>query len=126
MEIEKETPITVQSFHYDLNEKNQVADKVNVALTKTYPNGSSGGPEGYFQVDVVFKVAPEPGAFTVSGQISQIVHLKNYSGDGQDLKPEDYKSLSRPLVEYIETLTYEVTQVTMPKPVNLSFTSNFK
>ena len=37
----------------------------------------------------------------------------------------DYQLLSRPLVEQIETLTYEITQLTLDHPVNLSFKSNF-
>ena len=70
-------------------------------------------------------MAPAPGEFSVSGMISQIVQIKNYFGDGSDLSKADYKLLSRPLVEYIETLTYQVTQITLDKPVNLNFQANF-
>lgn len=70
-------------------------------------------------------MAPAPGEFTVSGLITQIVQLKGYHGKGDDLATNDYKILSRPLVEYIETLTYEVTQVALDKPVNLNFQANF-
>ena len=52
------------------------------------------------------------------------LHL-DYFGDGSDLEPSDYQLLSRPLVEEIETLTYEITQLTLDHPVNLSFKSNF-
>ena len=41
------------------------------------------------------------------------------------MEPSDYQLLSRPLVEQIETLTYEITQLTLDHPVNLSFKSNF-
>lgn len=130
MDFEKETPIIVQSFHYDLNEKPIMKNQVNVAFRKAAKqNGDGSTDEGkdgsYFEVAVVFDVAPAPGDFSVSGRISQIVKLKNYFGDGKDLDKSDYRLLSRPLVEYIETLTYEVTQVTLDKPVNLNFTANF-
>jgi len=57
--------------------------------------------------------------------ISQVVKIKDYFGDGSDLSKTDYKILSRPLVEYIETLTYEVTQIALDEPVNLNFQANF-
>lgn len=127
MDIKKETPITVQSFHYDLNQKSQMQDQVNVALSPAYPDDApTSGKTDYYQVSVLFQVAPDPGQFTVSGEISQIVQLAGYYGDGQDLTAQEYQLLSRPLVEYIETLTYEVTQVTLDHPVNLNFTANFK
>lgn len=130
MEFEKETPILVHSFHYDLNEESRVKNEVNVAFRKAARQNEDGTTDegqggSYFEVAVVFDVAPEPGDFSVSGRISQIIKLKDYYGDGQDLSKDDYRLLSRPLVEYIETLTYEVTQVTLDKPVNLNFQANF-
>jgi hypothetical protein len=61
----------------------------------------------------------------VSGVITRVVQFVDYFGDGTDLEPSDYQLLSRPLVEQIETLTYEITQLTLDHPVNLSFKSNF-
>ena len=130
MEFEKETPILVHSFHYDLNEEPRVKNEVNVAFRKAARQNEDGTTDegqggSYFEVAVVFDVAPEPGDFSVSGRISQIIKFKDYYGDGQELSKDDYRLLSRPLVEYIETLTYEVTQVTLDKPVNLNFQANF-
>lgn len=130
MDWDKETPVMVRSFHYDLNDKPRVKNQVNVAFRKAARQNEDGSTDegkggSYFEVAVVFDVAPAPGDFSVSGSISQIVKLKDYYGDGQDLEKSDYKLLSRPLVEYIETLTYEVTQVTLDKPVNLNFKANF-
>lgn len=130
MDFEKETPILVHAFHYDLNEEPKVKNEVNVAFRKAAKQNEDGTTDegeggSYFEVAVVFDVAPEPGDFTVSGRISQIVKLKDYYGDGQDLSKDDYRILSRPLVEYIETLTYEVTQITLDQPVNLNFEANF-
>lgn len=130
MEFEKETPILVRAFHYDLNEEPRVSNEVNVAFRKAAKQNEDGTTDqgeggSYFEVSVVFDVAPNPGEFTVSGSISQIVKLKDYYGDGNDLESSDYRILSRPLVEYIETLTYEVTQITLDEPVNLNFEANF-
>lgn len=130
MEFNKETPVLVKNFHYDLNEELETKDKVNFGLKKVEKQNDDGttdaGEDGnYFDITVVFDVAPAPGEFSVSGMISQIVQIKDYFGDGSDLSKADYKILSRPLVEYIETLTYEVTQITLDEPVNLNFQANF-
>lgn len=130
MDFKKETPILVKNFHYDINEAPQVKDEVNFGLKKVEKQNEDGttdkGEDGnYFEITVIFDVAPAPGQFSVSGMISQIIQIKDYFGDGNDLDNADYKLLSRPLVEYIETLTYEVTQITLEKPVNLNFEANF-
>ena len=112
MEFNKETPVIVKNFHYDINEELETKDNVNFGLKKVEKQNEDGttdpGEDGnYFDITVVFEVAPAPGEFTVSGMISQVVKIKDYFGDGSDLSKTDYKILSRPLVEYIETLTYE-------------------
>ncbi|MDF7669394.1 DUF1149 family protein [Lactobacillus sp. ESL0703] len=130
MDFVKETPVMVKNFHYDINEEPETKDQVNFGLKKVEKQNDDGttdaGQDGsYFDVTVIFDVAPDPGEFSVSGMISQIVQIKDYFGDGSDLDKTDYKLLSRPLVEYIETLTYEVTQITLDQPVNLNFQANF-
>ncbi|CAM3088990.1 hypothetical protein SAMN04487792_0904 [Lactobacillus bombicola] len=130
MDYSKETPILVKNFHYDINEELQTKNQVNFGLKEVEKQNEDGsvdeGREGkYFDVTVIFEVAPAPGQFTVSGMISQIVQIKDYFGDGSDLAKTDYQLLSRPLIEYIETLTYEVTQITLDEPVNLNFQANF-
>ena len=130
MEFNKETPVIVKNFHYDINEELETKDNVNFGLKKVEKQNEDGttdpGEDGnYFDITVVFEVAPAPGEFTVSGMISQVVKIKDYFGDGNDLSKTAYKILSRPLVEYIETLTYEVTQIALDEPVNLNFQANF-
>ena len=130
MEFNKETPVIVKNFHYDINEELETKDNVNFGLKKVEKQNEDGttdpGEDGnYFDITVVFEVAPAPGEFTVSGMISQVIKIKDYFGDGSDLSKTDYKILSRPLVEYIETLTYEVTQIALDEPVNLNFQANF-
>lgn len=130
MEFEKMTPVIVRHFHYDLNEKPVIKNDLNVSLRQVFQTTEDGkkdeGQDGrYFEIAVPFEVAPAPGEFTISGLVTQVVQFKNYFGEGRDLNPNDYELVSRPLVEEIETLTYQVTQVTLGQPVNLSFKSNF-
>lgn len=131
MDFKKLTPVVVRHFHYDLNEENQIKNEVNVSFREVVESDEQGNPKAadengkYFEIAVPFEVAPHPGIFTVSGLMTQVVQLEGYFGDGSDLEPSDYEILSRPLVEEIETLTYEITQVTLDQPVNLNFHSNF-
>lgn len=131
MDFKKMTPIIVRNFHYDINEEPKVKSEVNVSIRQVVQNDDQGNemPESkegrYFEIGVPFEVAPAPGMFTVSGLITQVVQLMGYFGEGKDLSSADYQLLSRPLVEKIETLTYEVTQITLDQPVNLNFKSNF-
>ena len=121
--------MSVQSFHYDLVDEGVAAkSEVNPGIRKLDVSGDDEHSEeegSYYDVAVFFDVIPAPAEFEVSGAIHQIVQIKNYHGDGTDISNADWQLLSRPLVEYIETLTYEVTQVTFDKPVNLNFKAEF-
>ena len=123
-------PVTTEHFHFDVNEEEKVKNEVNVSLRQVYhqPEGQEAdeGKDGkYFQLAVIFDVAPAPGEFSVSGMITQIVQFVDYFGDGTDLNPADYQLVSRPLVEEIETLIYQLTQVIFDEPLNITFKSNF-
>lgn len=124
------TPVTTEHFHFDVNEEEKVKNEVNVSLRQVYhqPEGQEAdeGKDGkYFQLAVIFDVAPASGEFSVSGLITQIVQFVDYFGDGTDLNPADYQLVSRPLVEEIETLIYQLTQVIFDEPLNITFKSNF-
>ena len=130
MKFKKMTPVTTEHFHFDVNEEEKVKNEVNVSLRQVYhqPEGQEAdeGKDGkYFQLAVIFDVAPAPGEFSVSGLITQIVQFVDYFGDGTDLNPADYQLVSRPLVEEIETLIYQLTQVIFDEPLNITFKSNF-
>lgn len=130
MKFKKMTPVTTEHFHFDVNEEEKVKNEVNVSLRQVYhqPEGREAdeGKDGkYFQLAVIFDVAPAPGEFSVSGLITQIVQFVDYFGDGTDLNPADYQLVSRPLVEEIETLIYQLTQVIFDEPLNITFKSNF-
>ncbi|GBG05374.1 DUF1149 family protein [Lactobacillus rodentium] len=130
MEIKKMTPVLAQHFHYDLNEEPHIKNELNVSLRQVFQTDEQGnqdeGKEGhYFEIAIPFEIAPAPGQFSVSGLVSQVVQLIDYFGEGRDLNPNDYELISRPLVEEIETLTYQITQITLDQPVNLNFKSNF-
>ncbi|MFL2029833.1 DUF1149 family protein [Loigolactobacillus zhaoyuanensis] len=53
--------------------------------------------------------------------MSQIIQILDFDGQADDLTAQDMQRLSRPLVEYIETLTYQVTAVALDQGVQLDF-----
>lgn len=128
VEFKEETSITVRSFHYDLNEEAKSKNEINVSLRLVEPKNKEKynlDKDSFFEVAVIFDIAPEPGRFSVSGLISQIIRFKDYQGEGKDLSSDEYQSLTKPLVKYIKTLTYQVTKIILDEPVDLNFEANF-
>ena len=122
MDFEKQTDIIVQAFHYDLvDEDTKPIRKLDVSGDDEHSeeNGS------YYDVAIQYDVIPAPAMFEASGLIHQIVQLKDYHGDGSDISNSDWQLLTRPLVEQLETLIYETTQLTLGQPVNLNFKAEF-
>lgn len=122
----KKFPIIVNSFHYDLLQKDdQASQDVQVAMRTVQPNDDRlKGTEkdgNFFEIMVPFDVTVENNGFRISGSISRVVQVLNYFGEASDLPSEELEKLSRPLVEYIETLTYQVTSVALSEGVSLNF-----
>jgi len=122
--------VTVQSFHYDV--ESPTADvKTNLNINIEHPDlkGEDGQPinedEGkILQVVVPFEIHTENAPFKVSGLIGQVVQPVGFHGEIQDLDAKQVQQLSRPVVEYIETLTYQVTAVTLNHGVSLNFNND--
>ena len=122
--------VTVQSFHYDV--ESPTADvKTNLNINIEHPDlkGEDGQPinedEGkILQVVVPFEIHTENAPFKVSGLIGQVVQPVGFHGEIQDLDAKKVQQLSRPVVEYIETLTYQVTAVTLNHGVSLNFNND--
>jgi len=122
--------VTVQSFHYDV--ESPTADvKTNLNINIEHPDlkGEDGQPinedEGkILQVVVPFEIHTENAPFKVSGLIGQVVQPVGFHGEIQDLDGKQVQQLSRSVVEYIETLTYQVTSVTLNHGVSLNFNND--
>lgn len=122
--------VTVQSFHYDA--ESPAADtKSDLQISIEHPDllDDKGNPldesQGkIFQVVIPFEVHPEKAPFKVSGLIGQVVQLVGFQGSQDDLEPKQVEQISRPVVEYIETLTYQITVVALNHGVSLNFTAH--
>lgn len=121
--------VTVQSFHYDVeaptaDEKTELNISVEHPDLKGEDGQSINEDEGkILQVVVPFEIHMKDAPFKVSGLIGQVVQPVGFHGEIQDLDGKQVKQLSRSVVEYIETLTYQVTSVTLNHGVSLNFTN---
>lgn len=122
----KRYPITVESFHYDLvKHGTPVKNDLQVAMRQIQwsdPKKQAELKKGnLFEMMIPFDVVPDNAGFEISGKITQIVQVMDYFGEANELPQEELGKLSRPLVETIETLTYQVTAVALDQGVNLQF-----
>ncbi|APU71865.1 DUF1149 family protein [Companilactobacillus crustorum] len=122
--------VSVQSFHYDVEAPTADA-KTDLNINIEHPDlkDESGEPlkedEGkILKVVVPFEIHLKDAPFKVSGLIGQVVQPVGFQGEIEDLDAKEVQQLSRPVVEYIETLTYQVTSVTLNHGVSLNFNNN--
>ena len=120
--------ISVDAFHFDLlTEETAVQTNIQVSMQQlsaaTDATKEQEKQGNVYRVIVPFNVVPGDENFRISGQISQVVQADGFFGEADSISGEDWELLSRPLVETIETLTYQVTAVAINHGVNLSFTA---
>lgn len=124
--------VNVQSFHYDVESPSaDVKTELNINIEHPEFKDENGEPlnedEGkILQVVVPFEIHPENAPFKVSGLIGQVVQPIGFHGEIQDLEAKDVQQLSRPVVEYIETLTYQVTSVSLNRGFSLNFNKDIE
>ncbi|MCG4281759.1 DUF1149 family protein [Lacticaseibacillus saniviri] len=122
----KKFAIVVNAFHYDLVGMDaEVKQDIQVAMRQVEPNDPERKDElkagNMYEIMVPFNVVPENTGFQISGQISRVVQILDFFGEPKDIAQEDLAKLSRPLVETIETLTYQVTAVALDQGISLNF-----
>lgn len=129
MNFERVSKVITQNFHFDLNSKAELKNNLQILVRKetaTQDELAQFGDGNFYNLAALFEIAPAPGDFTVSGLVYQLVKIDGYDGDGHDLPADLQEQISRPLVEQIETLTYQVTQVALDDGINLNFEYNPK
>lgn len=119
-------PIIVKNFHFDLLEHSgaQGNQDIQVSVRDVVPEGEGAkqAEQGqFFEISVPFDITPPQESFHVSGTISRYIQVIDFHGHASELDPEDLERFSRPLVEYIETLTYSITSVALNRGVQLNF-----
>ncbi|BDR58832.1 DUF1149 family protein [Xylocopilactobacillus apicola] len=124
----KRQPIDVQAFHYDVSTRNESETTgIGVQLQKLTAEEIAQSQLNVTQdgcamkVIIPFDFIPPQEHFAISGIMAQVVVIDGFDGSESELPPEAVKKMSRPIIELIETLTYEVTTLALDRSVNLNF-----
>lgn len=117
--------IQVEKYSFELSAGSPEAEtKVEVLINEVVPTEEADKKmleDGkMFRMEVPFALQLE--RFKIEGLISQIVQLSEFFGVPSDIPVEEMRELSRPLIKYIERLTYEITEIAFDEPgITLNF-----
>ncbi|RHW47399.1 DUF1149 domain-containing protein [Bombilactobacillus bombi] len=120
-------PIVVQSYHYDLvDPDSEVKTDLQVQVQDYNDSEETESTEGkMIQIMTPFGIHPEQAPFAISGLIGQVVQLQDVAADEDyTLSTELMEELSRPLVEQIQIITYQLTAMTLDHGYELNFQPN--
>jgi hypothetical protein len=120
-------PIVVQSYHYDLvDPDSEVKTDLQVQVQDYNDSEETESIEGkMIQIMTPFGIHPEQAPFAISGLIGQVVQLQDVAADEDyTLSTELMEELSRPLVEQIQIITYQLTAMTLDHGYELNFQPN--
>ncbi|MCO6543245.1 MAG: DUF1149 family protein [Lactobacillus sp.] len=120
-------PIVVQSYHYDLvDPDSEVKIDLQVQVQDYNDSEEAESTEGkMIQIMTPFGIHPEQAPFAISGLIGQVVQLQDVAADEDyTLSTELMEELSRPLVEQIQIITYQLTAMTLDHGYELNFQPN--
>ncbi|WP_010624271.1 DUF1149 family protein [Companilactobacillus versmoldensis] len=123
----KKGPVSVQSFHYDAVEPNDdIKQDLQISIDHPDLKDENGQPMDetagkIYQVVVPFEIHPQDAPFKVSGLIGQVMQLVDFHGNREDLENKEVQQISREIVEYIETITYQITAITLDQGISLNF-----
>ncbi|UQS83286.1 DUF1149 family protein [Bombilactobacillus thymidiniphilus] len=117
-------PIIMQSYHYDLVEADSEAKTDIQVQIQNYEVEDENVSGTMIQLLIPFDVHPENVGFAISGLVGQVIQLTDFTGEISDLTGEQVEQLSRPLITEIQSLTYQVTALTLDHGYNLDFQAN--
>ncbi|MBA1394202.1 DUF1149 family protein, partial [Lactobacillus sp. XV13L] len=117
-------PIVVQSYHYDLVDPKSEAQTNLQVQVQDYDDSNSEEPSKFKMIQIMtpFGIHPEGVPFAVSGLIGQVIQLQDVGVDEDyQITTEQMTELSRPLVEQIQIITYQLTAMTLDHGYELDF-----
>ncbi|MGT2907031.1 DUF1149 family protein [Streptococcus dentiloxodontae] len=124
MELIREK-VFVNRYHYDVRnhewEKENGEPKTNVEVT--FQLHKKDEEKNQTSVVAVLQFMIVRDNFVISGIISQMDHIKNrIVGEPKEFSQAEVESLAAPLLDTLQRLTYEVTEIALDRPgINLEF-----
>lgn len=122
MDIHRRNPL-VESFHYDRVQEDQTDQVLNLSILPLDTEQPETLEHKTSTVGTRLDFSLTVKKFRVSGGISQINHIKNKLVETQgDLTETEIAELVTPLLELVQRLTYEVSEIALNEP---GFSLNF-
>ncbi|MFS1663989.1 DUF1149 family protein [Streptococcus sp. zg-JUN1979] len=124
MEMTREQEF-VNQYHYDARnlewEKENGEPKTNFEVTFQLAKQDEVAVSTSVVAVLQFMVVRD--SFVISGAVSQMVHIKNRIIQApKDFSQEEVEDLAAPLLDMVQRLTYEVTEIALDRPgLNLEF-----
>ena len=126
MELTREKEF-VNQYHYDARnlewEKENGTPETNFEVTFQLAERDEEAVRTSVVAVLQFMVVRDE--FVISGAVSQLVHIKDRLIDApKDFSQEEVQDLAAPLLDMVQRLTYEVTEIALDRPgLNLEFSS---
>ncbi|EUJ33185.1 hypothetical protein MFLO_04600 [Listeria floridensis FSL S10-1187] len=124
----KANPIIVEKYNFEtlVEPEEGIENNIMVQLNEVEPAGEDKSEleaGKIYKVDVPFSLVLE--RFKIDGQISRIVQVLDFFGETNEIDQATAQEMSKPLIDYIKRLTYEVTEIAFDLPgYKLDFESN--
>ena len=124
MELEREKEF-VNQHHYDARnrkwEKKNGTPKTNFEVTFQLVRKDTENNQTMIVSVLQFTVVKKE--FVISGVVSQMVHIKKrIVNEPSEFTKEEVENLAAPLLDVVQRLTYEVTEIALDRPgIKLEF-----
>ena len=124
MELVREKEF-VNQYHYDARnlewEKKNVTPKTNFEVTFQLVRKDTENNQTMIVSVLQFTVVKKE--FVISGVVSQMVHIKKrIVNEPSEFTKEEVENLAAPLLDVVQRLTYEVTEIALDRPgIKLEF-----
>lgn len=122
MDIYRRHPL-VEAFHYDRVKEETGERNLHLSVLPLDTDQPRSVDPQTSTIGIQLDFSLEVKRFKVSGTISQINHIKNKVVETQaDLTEQEIAELATPLLELVQRLTYEVSEIALNEPgISLSF-----
>ena len=117
--------VFVNRYHYDVRnhewEEENGVPKTNVEVTFQLHNKDEEANNTSVVAVLQFMIVRDE--FVISGIVSQMDHIQNrIVNEPKDFSQEEAETLAAPLLDTLQRLTYEVTEIALDRPgINLEF-----
>ena len=122
MDIYRRNPL-VESFHYERIKEETGERNLHLSVLPLDSNQPKSLENQTSTIGIQLDFSLEVKQFKVSGGISQINHIKNKIVEAQeDLTEQEIAELATPLLELVQRLTYEISEIALNEPgITLNF-----